>query len=137
MSELVIDRRIVWDPMRLREVDEAKSIIMGFLRQGYEILLGNGQRMERFRPELQEVVVKAQKTGMHTMKILSETGDDRIVWDKENGNQAKEAKAKFNELIKKDYKAYSVDSHGKKHAKISEFDLDAEEILMIPPTVKG
>ena len=40
-------------------------------------------------------------------------------------------------LTKKGYKAYSVDRNGNKNRRIKEFDVDAEEILMIPPTAKG
>ena len=50
---------------------------------------------------------------------------------------AKEAKAKFEELLGKNYMAFSVDSEGKKNRKIEEFDIDAEEILMVPPTSAG
>lgn len=137
MSELVLDRRIVWDSRCLKQVDEAKAAVMGFVRQGYEVLLATGERMERFRPSLEEVVVKARKTGRRIMKVLSENGDDRIVWDKENGYQAREAKAKFEELLGKGYKAFSVDAKGRKNKKITEFDVDAEEILMVPATSKG
>jgi len=136
-NELVMDQRIVWDSKSLKEVDEAKARIMTFKRQGYQILLASGEIMERFRPYYEEVIIKARKIGSHVMKILCDKGDERIVWDRENGLQAKEAKAKFQELIQKNYSAYSVDSQGKKNMKIEEFDIDAEEILMIPPTAKG
>lgn len=136
-NELVMDQRIIWDSKNLKEVDEAKARIMAFKRQGYEILLSTGVMMERFRPYYEEVIVKAKKIGKHVMKILCDKGDERIVWDRENGLQAKEAKVKFQELIGKSYSAYSVDSQGKKNMKIEEFDIDAEEILMVPPTAKG
>ena len=82
--------------------------------------------------------IKATKIqGKRVLKILSEAGDERLVWNKEYGQEAKEAKRKFNEFLAKGYKAYSVDSQGKKNRKIEEFDVDAEEILMIPATAKG
>lgn len=132
-----MDRRIVWDSMRLKEIDEAKSEIMKFKRAGYEVILADGKPMERFNPRFEEVIVKARKVSKKVLKILCEKGDERIVWDKENGHEAKEAKAKFSEFLKKGYKAYSVDSKGQKNRRIEEFDVDAEEILMIPQTVKG
>ncbi len=137
-AELVMDERVVWDSKRLKQVDEAKMLIMGFKRRGYQIMLGDGKTpMERFRPHLEEVVIKAHRLGTRVLKILCEKGDERLVWDKERGQQAKEAKKKFLEYLKKGHKAYSVDIDGKKNKRIHEFDVDAEEILMIPPTAKG
>lgn len=134
---LVMDRRIVWDSKNKKEVEEAKKIILDFKRKGHTILRASGEKMEFFRPYFEEVVVKAESIRKNIMRILSESGDDRIVWDKEDGYEAKEAKAKFSELLKKGYKAYSVDSKGQKNRRIKEFDVDAEEILMVPPTAAG
>ena len=137
VEELVQDRRIVWDSSHLKQVDEAKAIIMKFKREGYKILKADGSVMERFNPRLEEVVITAQKVVENVLKILNEKGDERIVWKKEDGRAAKQAKKKFEEFLKKNYMAYSVDSRGRKNRRIHEFDVDAEEILMVPPTVKG
>jgi hypothetical protein len=137
VDELVMDRRVVWNANNLKEVDEAKGLIMAYKRKGYEIVRVSGEVMERFRPYYEEVIIRTKKVGGHVMKILSEKGDERIVWDKEDGYQAKGAKKKFEELVNKGYKAYSVDTNGKKNRRINEFDIDAEEILMVPKTVKG
>lgn len=136
-GELLMDMRICWDSKSLREIDEAKAKIMAFFRKGHEILLSDGQRFEKFRPYYEEVLIRAKRINKQVIKILSENGDDRIVWDKDDGREAKEAKAKFQELLKKGYKAYSVDASGNKGRKIEEFDVDAEEILMVSETVKG
>lgn len=135
--ELVMNRRVVWDSKKLKEIDEAKSEFLKFRKMGYEIVTLNGDNLDHFHPSHEVFVVKARKAGRHVMKILSQSGDDRIVWDKEKGQEAKEAKHKFQELLGKGYKAYSVDDNGKKNRRIHEFDVDAEEILMIPPTAKG
>ena len=142
VEALVMDRRVVWDSKSLKQVDEAKSVVMPYKRAGYEILTVDdegkeGPPMEFFRPYFEAVIIKANKVCGHVMKILCEKGDDRIVWDRENGREAKEAKKKFAELLGKGYKAYSVDANGKKNRRIHEFDVDAEEILMIPKTAKG
>lgn len=136
-AELVMDQRIVWDRNSMKQVDEAKAKFRKFRAKGHEILTAAGDILERFNPHIEEFVVKAAKNAKRTMKILCDKGDDRIVWDKENGRQAKEAKAKFEELVGKGYKAYSVDSKSRKNRRIHEFDVDAEEILMTPPTTKG
>jgi len=136
-AELVMDRRIVWDSNSLKQIDEAKAQIMAFKHQGYLILTAAGKEMERFHPSLEEVIIKAKKVSKKILKILCEKGDDRLTWDRENGPEAMEAKAKFEEFMKKGYKAYSVDANGKKNRRIEEFDIDAEEILMVPKTAKG
>ena len=141
MKELMFDTTITWDPCRLKEIDEAKAHILSYKRGGYEIITADGKPMERFHPSLGEVKILVKKVAHKTwtglMKILCEEGDKRLTWDKENGKEAKEAKKEFLDLIANGYKAYSVNENGKKSRRIEEFDVDAEEILMIPPTSKG
>ena len=132
-----MDLRLVWDSKRLKEIDEAKAEYRKYRSQGYEIQKSDGTAIDKFMPYLEELVIKAKKTYNHVMKILNDKGDERLVWDKENGKQAKEAKAKFEELLGKKYMAFSVDTQGDKNRKIEEFDVDAEEILMVPPTSAG
>jgi len=136
--DLIMDTKIVWDKCRLLEIDEAKKRYREFKKEGYVTTLEDKTTViDRFNPTLEVIVILAKKITRNVIKILTEKGDDRIVWDKENGPEAKQAKNKFNELIDKGYKAYSVNKNSKKNRKISEFDIDAEEILMIPETVRG
>jgi len=137
MNELVMDQRIVWNKFNKKEVEQAKKEIMGFKRKGYELLKEDGSPMIRFSPILEEVLVKARAVAKSVMKILTEKGDERLVWDKDNGREAKQAKKKFLELLKRGYTAFSVDHASEKNRKIKEFDIDAEEIMMVPDTVKG
>lgn len=137
MTELIMDQRIVWNSSHLKQIDEAKKTYLKFKKLGYVITKIDGKVLERFIPSLEELIVKAQKTTKRVMKILNEMGDERLVWEKENGKQAKEAKAKFIKLLDDGYKAYSVDRGGNKNRRIEEFDIDAEEILMVPKTAKG
>lgn len=137
VSELTMDTKVIWDRARMKEVEEAKQTILAYRRKGHPILKSDGTSMERFNPHLEEVTIKAVRTSSGLLKILGDNGDERITWDKENGRQAIEAKDKFEEYLKKGWKAYSVDSKGKKKRQIEEFDIDAEEILMIPPTAAG
>ena len=136
-AELVMDQRVVWDRCKMKEVEQAKQFIMKYKRMGHEILRPDGSIMERFNPSLEEVIIKAERVARSIMMILSEKGDERLVWDMDNGPEAKEAKKRFADLLKKGYKAYSVDRKGKKNKRIEEFDVEAEEILMVPETVKG
>ena len=135
--ELVMDQRIVWDRSRMKEIEQAKKTIMDYKRKGYEIQKSDGTLMERFSPFLEEVIVKTQKVAKSVLKILTDEGDERLVWDRDNGREAKQAKKKFLDLLKQGYTAFSVDQGSEKNRKIKEFDVDAEEILMVPGTVKG
>lgn len=136
-AELAFPTLITWDPCRLKQIDEAKKMVLGFLRQGYEIFTTDGKPVERFVPSMGEVRVMTKKATKSIMRILCDKGDERLVWDKNKGKEAKEAKNKFVELLGKGYKAYSVNAQGEKKRPIEEFDVDAEEIIMIPPTAKG
>ncbi len=137
--ELVLDTRIMWDKTHLKQIDQAKTMFMRYKRQGYQFTNESKTAIiERFNPALEEIVVLAKKvTKKHEMKILNQKGDERIVWDKDDGIEAKQAKERFNQLLKDGWKAYSVDRDGKRNRKIVEFDVDAEEILMVPKTAKG
>jgi hypothetical protein len=75
--------------------------------------------------------------GMSVMRILSENGDDRLTWDRNDPNQIKEAYKQFRNFLKKGYQAFSVMATGKKGHKLDDFDPLAEEILMVPATVPG
>lgn len=135
---MVMNQRIVWDPRKLKQIDEAKSEILKYKRKGHLIIKADGTPMDHFDPSLGEVIIKAAlNLGRHVMMILCDKGDDLIVWDKDNGRQAKEAKKKFMDLIGKKYQAYSVDKKGNKNRRITEFDVEAEQIIMVPPTSRG
>jgi hypothetical protein len=136
-SELVMDQRVVWNKFNKKEVEQAKKMLMDYKRKGYELLKSDGTVMQRFSPILEEVKVMAKGVAKSVMKILTDVGDERLVWDKDNGREAKQAKKKFLELLKKGYTAFSVDHASEKNRKITEFDIDAEEIMMVPETVKG
>jgi len=137
MYEIAMDQRLVWNQKRLKEIDEAKKLYIRFKRLGHVITLSDKKTIiQRFNPALEEIIVLVKKVTKHEMKILTPEGDERVVWDKDNGYEAKQAKKRFNDLINQGYKAFSVNPSGNKNRKIIEFDVDAEEILLIPETVK-
>jgi len=70
-------------------------------------------------------------------RVLSQNGDDRIVWDRNNPKQVKEAYAKFKDLMAKGYTAYATLGSGKKGHKITEFDPGLQEIICVPNTMPG
>jgi len=138
-KKLVMNERACWDSHNKKQVEEAKQWFVAFKRKGVVIQNAEGKPVQYFRPHYEELVAIADKdvSGNRTLKILCDKGDERVVWDANNGRQAKEAKEKFLDLVKNGYSAYSVDSRGRKNRRIDEFDVEAEEILMIPKTAKG
>jgi hypothetical protein len=136
--ELVMDRTIVWDSSHLKEIDQAKKKYISYRKQGYLITKDDKKTIiDRFNPMFEAFVVIAKKVKGKKMTILTEKGDERIVWDMDNGLEAKQAKNRFVKLLKEGFKAYSVNQNGEKNRRITEFDVEAEEILLIPQTIKG
>ena len=75
---------------------------------------------------------------MGEISILSANeGDLKIVWDKNNEIEVEMAEKQFNDAMKKKFAAFSVKAKGKKDVKITEFDPDAEKIILVPPIVGG
>ena len=138
-TELVMNARLCWDSRKKKQVEEAKQWFVAFKRKGVPIQDKDGKLVKYFRPHYEELVAIADQdvSGRRTLKILCENGDERIVWDVNNGRQAKEAKEKYLDLVKKGYAVYSVDTKGRKNRRIDEFDVESEELLAIPPTAKG
>ncbi len=73
---------------------------------------------------------------MGEMAIMGTEGDVKQMWDSENPEEIAAAKATFDKLTKKGYKAFSVKKDGEKGKQIYEFDPDAEKIVMAP-VMKG
>ncbi len=74
---------------------------------------------------------------MGEMAIMGTEGDVKQAWDSENSEEVAAAKATYDKLVKKGYKAFSVKKDGEKGKEIFEFDPDAEKIILIPQMKGG
>lgn len=75
---------------------------------------------------------------MSELRIMDkDAGDLKVIWNKDNQDEVEAAKNQFNSLIKKGFTAYSVDKKGDAGKKVTEFDPDAEKIIMVPKMVGG
>jgi hypothetical protein len=127
---------IAYDPKVAAEVKDAVARREKLLRQGF-----------RLKEETEgEIRLEPPPTGptINVIRILSQDGDERLVWDRLDPKQVKEAFLKFKELLKKGYSAFCILASGKRGHKITEFDPSLEEILfsnkevlLIPPTQPG
>ena len=66
------------------------------------------------------------------MRVMGVRGDTKIIWDSDNSDEVAAAKKTFNDLRDKHFTAFSVSKKGDKDKMITEFDPDAEKIIMVP-----
>ena len=128
---------LTYNPAVQAEVDDVRRMKDSYLARGFRI---------RSKEE-GEIIMDPPLKGDHigVMRILSQNGDDRVIWDRRDKGQVKEAMKKFLDFIKRGFTAYVVGGDGKKGHKIDTFDPGLEEILMakgrellmVPKTVPG
>jgi hypothetical protein len=69
--------------------------------------------------------------------VMDDSGDSRIQWDQSNQEEVAKAEARFNELKKKGFMAYSVNKKGDKGTVLNSFDPTAERIIMHSQMIGG
>lgn len=75
---------------------------------------------------------------MGEMRILGPEGDKKEIWDPSNEDEVESARATFNRLTKKGYKAFEVGAGGKKSSReITEFDPDLGKMILVQPVAGG
>lgn len=75
---------------------------------------------------------------MGEMRIMGGEGDKRETWDPDDEDQVESARATFNRLIKKGFKAFQVGAAGRKTSKeITEFDPDLGKMILARPIAGG
>lgn len=129
---------IPYNPAVAAEAKEALDKMMQLIAEGYRLTHKEEGEIRLAPPPIDP--------NLCFFRILSQNGDDRIVWDRRKPDEVREAFAKFKELLAKGYTAYAVLSSGKRGHKITEFDPSLEEILMsksvkevvmVPATMPG
>lgn len=119
-------QRVLWDPTVPAEVDDATARIYKLTSAGFRAVGGS-------IPDGELVLAPPPRpadTGL--MRILSQNGDDRIVWSRRVADEVREAYDKFRELIRKGYKAYAILSDGSRGHELHDFDPMVEELLLVP-----
>lgn len=117
-------KRIVWDPVKSEDVLEAQHRVDVLRNQGFTVVEGP------FLPG--EMVLEPPKRAadLFLLRILDDSGDTRIVWSRKSEQETKEARQKFEEHIKKGYRAYVCRLDGSKGRRIEDFDSLLEEIVL-------
>jgi hypothetical protein len=131
MGDASTDRpqQITFDPACPAQGREARA--------RYKRLRKSGYRLRGREPGALLLDPPPRDPNLGVFRILSQSGDDRIVWDRRVAAQVKDAYRKFKELIGKGYTAYATLGGGKRGHKLDDFDPGLEEILMVPSTVPG
>ena len=135
--ETARSRVVVWDPAVMVQANDARATMDKLLKQGFRL---------RSTDEGEAILDPPPKPeNINVFRVLSQNGDDRIIWDRTNPQQVKEAFATFKGFMAKGYSAYAVLANGKRGHKITEFDPGLQEILcakgtevvLVPATCPG
>lgn len=143
-------KRIVWNPSKMEDVLEAQYRIDALREQGFTRATGP------FPPGEMVLEPPTRSEDLMLLRILDDGGDTRVVWNRKSEGEIKEARQKFEDYIKKGYRAYVTRSDGSKGRRIEDFDSLLEEIvltqekslamrtpdrpaeaIMVPPTAPG
>lgn len=75
---------------------------------------------------------------MSVMHTLDDSGDQRVMWDKNNDDEVNAAERMFDDLRRKGYLAYKAQGkRGERGEQLREFDPDAERIILVKANQGG
>lgn len=123
------------DPESIEQSKEMIDNVRSKLNEGYEIELFDEMMVEMTPPE--------RDSHQMVFRILTENGDDRLVWDRRDLSQIKEARDKFDEYLTQGYSAYLIRFDGKKGSKLEHFNDILEmiefskEAILVPSSSPG
>jgi hypothetical protein len=120
---------ITWDPEIVAQAKEAVARHKMLEALGFTVLLA----------EEGEIVLAPPALGPNVgvFRVMSENGDDRVIWDRTDPAQVREAYSKFGDFMSRGYTAYAVGDDGRKGHRIDTFDPSLQEVLLVPATKPG
>lgn len=76
--------------------------------------------------------------GTHAIAVMGEPGDTKHLWDKRKEDEVEAARTIFKSLTKKGYRAFHVTGKdGEKGEQMTDFDVNAERMIMVGPMQGG
>lgn len=123
--------RVEFDPLNLRQVDEAKKKYIGARKEGRVITNLAGDRISSFRAATDGFLIREYELAQDefAVRFFDETGDRRIVWNASDPAQIREAKREFDKFVAKGWKPYAINRDGSMGKRIREFNSEAQEII--------
>jgi hypothetical protein len=98
-------------------------------------------------PELKDTLVVLEAVdvpfekvpaGMHSMAVMGEVGDTKHIWDAKKPAEVDAARALFDTLTKKGYRAFHVTGKdGAQGEQMDKFDANAERVIFVPQMQGG
>lgn len=71
------------------------------------------------------------------MSILDASGDTKVMWNPRDEDEVAAAREAFNKLVAKGFRAFRVGAKGEAGERITQFDKDAEKLILIPQMAGG
>lgn len=132
------EREVTWDVNNKKQIEDAKKIYQQAKKEKRKITTLDNKDIDYFRPEYGGFLIKKPllTESQFEMNILDDSGDTLLTFDSKDPLEVQEAATKFNELLKKGYRAYSISLDGEKKRRIYRFDPKAEEIYFDEKTLK-
>ena len=127
-------KQIHWDPTLASDWEAAQKAIDEHCNRGFTL---RGVAGDLKRQGVAFMDPPARDPNTLLFRVLSASGDDRLLWDRRSTDEVDEARKKFDEYLTKGYTAYAVRTDGSKGSKLEEFDPEEEEILLVPRTMPG
>jgi len=134
---------LLWDPKSRQEAAESQERIAELCAKHFAV-------SARDDVEGQATLTPADTLDPQCVvfRVLTENGDDVIVWDRRDYDQILEARALFDDYLSRGYRAYVMRSDGEKGSRVDSFDALLEtviiskegksyEALLVPPTHPG
>jgi hypothetical protein len=123
--------RVEWDQDDKRQVEEAKSVYRKAKQEGRIVTDMKDNVIQFFHPRLEGIKVKETELSENqfSIRFFDETGDRRLIWDKTDPLQIKEAADKFKEYLDKGWRAFASDEKNRKRRRLYGFDAVREEII--------
>lgn len=124
--------QVHWFPNDEEQEKEAITLFQDYVAKG--------MILKCFSDDFAEFVPPIVNESSVIFRILTENGDDRLVWDRRDKEQVREAREKFKEYLSKGYTAYVTRFDGTRGSKITDFDFLLENIelskeaVLVPKT---
>jgi len=74
---------------------------------------------------------------MNVIEVMDPSGHTRHIWNSEMEAEVEAAKSLFKTLVKKGYRAFHVKKDGEEGKAMTDFDPEAEKMIMVPPLQGG